>query len=138
MTRQAWLHLNNELNKNNKFARSNVRNKSISQHYYQLFFKNDKHCNKKEKTKYKSKRKNRKKKSKNEITFKIFLEKSKEEAKNMNKNINNKIINIKDIKESKWENKFDEFKNYIAKLKKMNYEEFRKDTLKFIKKDENM
>ena len=133
-------HLNNELNKNNNFIRSNERHKSISHNYYQLFFKNEEQSNKKEKTKYKTKRKNPKKKSKNEITFKTFLEKAKEETKNMNKNINNKNINInnKDNKESKWENKFNEFKNYIAKLKKMNREEFRKDTLKFIKKGENI
>ena len=90
--------------------------------------------------KYRKRRKFIKRKSKREINFKQFLKREKEEEKKEkerkkeNANHINKIA-YEDDKENDWEIRFNMFKQYIAKLKKMSNEEFREDTLKFIKKN---
>ena len=76
--------------------------------------------------------------TKNELSFKKFLEKEKEEEEIQHKlqNINKfdkKLAEKEFIKDSKWEIKFKEFKQYISDLKKMDKEQFKRDTLKFIK-----
>ena len=75
--------------------------------------------------------------TKNELSFKQFLEKEKEEEiqhklQNINK-FNKNLAEKEFIKDSKWEIKFKEFKQYISDLKKMDKEQFKRDTLKFIK-----
>jgi len=86
----------------------------------------------------------KKKKKEKEKTFKDFI---KEENYEDNlKAINNKfsennLIKInkikieenEDLKEEEWQNKINNFKNYIQRLKNLSKEEFIKDTFKYIK-----
>ena len=98
----------------------------------------------------------KKKKAVRERSFKDFLreESYEENVKTLNNkiedkkafdgNLTNKMFKIKKIKigdderlmEESWEFKFNNFKNYIQKLKNMSKDEFIKDTLKFIKYSE--
>ena len=130
--------ISKELNESLLKFKGNKRQNSISQNYLQLFFKqtlenkNDNMYDKYRKLKFV------KRMSKREVNFKQFLKKEKEKEKKEREKENashvNKII-YEDDKESDWEIRFNVFKQYIDKLKKMSNEEFREDTLKFIKKD---
>ena len=78
----------------------------------------------------------KKKKALKERKFKDLL---KEEVyENNTKTTNHKIedkdlIEDKNLIEEDWQYRFNKFKKYIEKLKKMSNDEFTKDTLKFIK-----
>ena len=135
-----YQNITKELNKSLLKYQRIKRHNSICQNYLQLFFKKRRE-NKNDNMydKYRKRRKFIKRKSKREINFKQFLKKEKEEEKKekerKKENANLNKIKYEDDKENDWEIRFNMFKQYIAKLKKMSNEEFREDTLKFIKKD---
>ena len=132
--------INYMINKNIKFNKSYTRHRTIAQNYVQLFFKDDKKNNNIFKNKISVKMKFHKRQSKQEVTFKDFFKQEEgEELIENNENDKNESESIKDeeeFKENNWEAKFNIFKDYIQKLKKMSDEEFIEDTLKFIKKGE--
>ena len=131
--------INSIINKDNfNIIKSYKRHNSISQNYLQLFFKNDNKKNNLYKN-IKVKRKYHKRKTKRELTFKEFIkDEEEEEEESFEKDIkeSESIKDEEEFKENKWEAKFNVFKDYIQKLKKMSNEEFIKDTLKFIEKYE--
>ena len=116
------------------------RHKSIAQNYFELFFKhnfgNDININSNERDFFWKKKKFNKRKKRKERTFKDFLKYSKIEEKE--KDNATSSVNIleenEDDKENDWEERFNQFKIYIKKLKNMTNEEFINDTMKFIKK----
>jgi hypothetical protein len=112
------------------------RHKSIVHNYFQLFFKedfaNDGHNNERD-FYWKKKNFNKKKKSK-ERTFKDFLKYNKFEEKDHGTSSVTIHEENDDDKENDWEERFNQFKKYIKKLKNMTNEEFINDTMKFIKK----
>ena len=135
-----YQNITKELNKSLLKYQRIKRHNSICQNYLQLFFKKRRE-NKNDNMydKYRKRRKFIKRKSKRDINFKQFLKREKEEEKKekerKKENANLNKIKYEDDKENDWEIRFNMFKQYIAKLKKMSNEEFREDTLKFIKKD---
>ena len=118
------------------------RNESTKDNHFQLFNKGNE-LNRKESEKNNNDKKIlikkiciKKKKALKERKFKDLL---KEEVyENNTKTTNHKIedkdlIEDKNLIEEDWQYRFNEFKKYVEKLKKMSNDEFTKDTLKFIK-----
>ena len=110
------------------------RRHSISQNYLQLFFKNKLVKENKSKRQSFIRRRFKKRKTTKELTFKEFLQKEKEEYYKIEEE--KPEIKNEEIQGSIWEDKFNQFKDYVHKLKEMSNDEFIKDTFKFIKKDE--
>ena len=118
------------------------RNESTKDNHFQSFNKGNE-LNRKESEKNNNDKKIlikkiciKKKKALKERKFKDLL---KEEVyENNTKTTNHKIedkdlIEDKNLIEEDWQYRFNEFKKYVEKLKKMSNDEFTKDTLKFIK-----
>ena len=110
------------------------KNKSMKENYTELFYKGE--------TK-KEEENERKKKTIKRKNFKDFIneESYEEQVKLINNRLEEKKLKIKKIQmeederlnEQEWQNKLNNFKNYIQRLKSMTKDEFIKDTLKFIK-----
>ena len=130
---KIYIAKNMNIIKNNSPVR---RHKSIAQSYFQLFYKknfvNEGNNNERDFF-WKKKNFNKKKKSK-ERTFKDFLKYNKIEEKDNGTSSITIHEEIDDDKENDWEERFNQFKKYIKKLKNMTNEEFINDTMKFIKK----
>ena len=125
------------------------KNKSMKENYTELFYKGEikkeeeNEKNKKIKILLKKKLYLKKKKTIKRKNFKDFIneESYEEQVKLINNRLEEKKLKIKKIQmeederlnEQEWQNKLNNFKNYIQRLKSMTKDEFIKDTLKFIK-----
>ena len=125
------------------------KNKSMKENYTELFYKGEikkeeeNERNKKIKILLKKKLYLKKKKTIKRKNFKDFIneENYEEQVKLINNRLEEKKLKIKKIQmeederlnEQEWQNKLNNFKNYIQRLKSMTKDEFIKDTLKFIK-----
>ena len=135
---QKLIKIIDEENKriNNRMLR---RHYFISQNYLQLFYNGETRTKKKGFNLFNKlfkKKKFIKRKTRQDITFKDFIKNEEEIFGIKTESKIESDSKDEENKESSWEARFNAFKKYINKLKKMSDEEFLKDTLKFIKQEE--
>jgi hypothetical protein len=136
------------LNEENKKSLKH-KNESMKENYSELFYQNNGERKKEEENKNKlkilfnKKLYLKKKKTIKRKNFKDFIneESYEEKVKLINNRPEEKKLKLKKIQmeenerliEEEWQNKLNDFKKYIQRLKNMSKDEFIKDTLKFIK-----